>query len=288
MGRYVQTYVQYWYDDAVLPSVLNTRGPLASLGVGRAPRARRRGGRGLAGPPVRSFDRRLGRRRAEVRAPDGHPDDRAACSCTRATASSSTGSRATLSSPPPSRAGRSFCRRAILRPSVATFLVAGLGMGALVLVRPSNQVLIVMAFLPLLLRAPWLKRLEWVAAFFVASAAVTQGWQRADDPALRRRCRAQAERRCARGSSRAAAAPPPRRMASSLAVGGDPTGGRRRVLVAVKGTSVQSPDRVRAARAAEPAEQRVLCSGRSRSTGSSRRTTVPRLVRWRKSSSASC
>ena len=34
MGRYVQTYVQYWYDDAVLPSVLNTRGPLASLGVG--------------------------------------------------------------------------------------------------------------------------------------------------------------------------------------------------------------------------------------------------------------
>ena len=38
--------------------------------------------------------------------------------------------------------------RAILRPSVGAFFVAGLGMGALVLVRPSNQALILMALAP--------------------------------------------------------------------------------------------------------------------------------------------
>jgi hypothetical protein len=50
-------------------------------------------------------------------------------------------------------------------------------MGALVLVRPANQVLIVMALLPLLVRAPWSRRLAWLAAFFIASAVVTQGWK---------------------------------------------------------------------------------------------------------------
>jgi hypothetical protein len=66
---------------------------------------------------------------------------------------------------------------AIQRPSVKAFLLVGLGAGALVLVRPANQVLIVMALLPLFLRAPWRDRLAWLAAWFVASVAVTQGWK---------------------------------------------------------------------------------------------------------------
>ena len=68
MGRYVQAYVQFWYDDPVLPLVLNTRGPLAALGVGVPLELGGVGGGGLAGAPVRGLDRRLGRRRAEVRA----------------------------------------------------------------------------------------------------------------------------------------------------------------------------------------------------------------------------
>ena len=50
-------------------------------------------------------------------------------------------------------------------------------MGVLVLVRPANQMLIVMALLPLALRASWGDRARWAAAFFVASTAVTQGWK---------------------------------------------------------------------------------------------------------------
>jgi hypothetical protein len=34
MSRYVQSFLQLWYETPVLPSVINTRGPLASLGVG--------------------------------------------------------------------------------------------------------------------------------------------------------------------------------------------------------------------------------------------------------------
>ena len=67
--------------------------------------------------------------------------------------------------------------RAIVRPSLITFAVAGLGMGGLVLVRPANQVLIVMTFLPLLLRAPWSERARWAAASSSPSTAVTQGWK---------------------------------------------------------------------------------------------------------------
>ena len=67
--------------------------------------------------------------------------------------------------------------RAILRPSTLAFLLTGAGMGLLVLVRPVNQALIAMALLPLVLRVPWQRRFTWVAALFVASAAVTQGWK---------------------------------------------------------------------------------------------------------------
>ena len=71
--------------------------------------------------------------------------------------------------------------RAILRPSTAAFLIAGLGMGVLVLVRPANQALVLMALLPLLVRAPWERRLTWAAALFVAFSAVTQGWKAVAD-----------------------------------------------------------------------------------------------------------
>ena len=67
--------------------------------------------------------------------------------------------------------------RAILQPSVRMWLLAGLVMGLLVLVRPANQVLIVCTFLPLLMRVAWGRRLAWAASFFVASAVATQGWK---------------------------------------------------------------------------------------------------------------
>jgi hypothetical protein len=66
---------------------------------------------------------------------------------------------------------------AIRRPSRTTFALAGAGMGALVLVRPGNQVLIVMALLPLVLRVSWRERLEWIAAFFVPAVVVAQSWR---------------------------------------------------------------------------------------------------------------
>jgi len=176
MGRYVQTYVQYWYDDAVLPSVLSTRGPLAALGV--------------------SLPLELGGVAAEIWLALLY----AASIIAWGAVAMTFGARAAILTTglllvypgygilfhglasdalfAAAFAGWAVVlSRAILRPSVGTFLVTGLGMGALVLVRPSNQVLVVMALFPLVLRAPWRRRLEWVAAFFVASAAVTQGWK---------------------------------------------------------------------------------------------------------------
>jgi hypothetical protein len=176
MGRYVQTYVQYWYDDAVLPSVLNTRGPLASLGVG--------------------LPLELGGVAAEVWLALLY----AASIVAWGVVALKFGPRAAILTTAlllvypgysilfhglasdalfaAAFAGWAvLLSRAILGPSITTFLIAGLGMGALVLVRPSNQVLIVFALLPLFLRAQWLRRLQWVAAFFVASAVVTQGWR---------------------------------------------------------------------------------------------------------------
>jgi Glycosyltransferase family 87/Dolichyl-phosphate-mannose-protein mannosyltransferase len=66
---------------------------------------------------------------------------------------------------------------AVRRPSRTAFALAGAGMGVLVLVRPGNQVLIVMALLPLVLRAPWRERLEWVAAFFIPAVVIAQSWR---------------------------------------------------------------------------------------------------------------
>ena len=178
MGRYVQTYVQYWYDDAVLPSVLNTRGPLAVLGV--------------------SVPLELGGVVAEIWLAALY----AASIVAWGWVALSFGPRAAILTTgllliypgygilfhglasdalfAAAFAGWAILlTRAIRNPSVTAFLVAGLGMGALVLVRPPNQVLILFALFPLVLRAPWSRRIQWVAAFFVASAGVTQAWKAA-------------------------------------------------------------------------------------------------------------
>lgn len=176
MSRYIQAFVQLWYEVPVLPSVLNTRGPLASLGVG--------------------LPLELGGAAAEVWMALLY----AASIVAWGAVAMLFGARAAVLTTglllvypgygilfhelasdalfAAAFAGWAFLlSRTILRPSVRAFLFAGLGMGVLVLVRPGNQVLIVFALFPLLLRAPWGRRLAWGAAFFVASAAVTEGWK---------------------------------------------------------------------------------------------------------------
>jgi hypothetical protein len=176
MARYVQTFVQLGYHVPVYPAVLNTRGPLAALGVG---------------VPLE-----IGGWTAEVWLALLYAFSIVAWGRVALTF----GSRAAVLTAGLLLAYPGYgilfhelasdalfaaafagwavlLARAIQRPSVAGFLIAGGGMGVLVLVRPANQVLIVMALLPLLLRAPWRERLAWLAAFFVASVTVTQGWK---------------------------------------------------------------------------------------------------------------
>jgi hypothetical protein len=46
-----------------------------------------------------------------------------------------------------------------------------------VLIRPANQVLIVMTLTPLFVRGPWRDRLAWLAAFFIGDVFVAQSWR---------------------------------------------------------------------------------------------------------------
>jgi len=63
--------------------------------------------------------------------------------------------------------------RALLGPTFAKFALLGAGVGFLALIRPGNQVLVVVAVLPLLLRGrPWRLRLLLAAAVPVATVAV--------------------------------------------------------------------------------------------------------------------
>jgi hypothetical protein len=176
MGRYVQAFLQLGYHDPLLTSVADTRGPLASLGVG---------------VPLE-----LGGTAAEVWLGLLYAASIVAWSAV----AMHFGPRAALLtaalllvSPPyailfhglssDSLVAAAFAgwalllARAILRPSLTTFAVAGLGMGGLVLVRPANQLLIVITVLPFVIRAPWGDRARWAAGFFIASTAVTQGWK---------------------------------------------------------------------------------------------------------------
>ena len=176
MARYVQAFLQLGYDHPVLVSVADTRGPLAALGVG--------------------IPLELGGTAAEVWLGLLY----AASIVGWSALAMSFGPRAALFTAGflllnPSYAilfhglasdalfAAAFVgwvlllTRAIRHPTVVTFGVAGLAMGGLVLVRPANQLLIVMALLPLALRAPWGDRARWAAAFFVASTVVSQGWK---------------------------------------------------------------------------------------------------------------
>jgi hypothetical protein len=175
MGRYVQAYVQYWYEEPVYPAVLNTRGPLSSLGV--------------------SVPLELGGVVAEAWLALLY----AASIVGWAAVARMCGARAAvftavvllaypsygilfhgLASDALFAAGFAgwalLLTRTVLRPSIWRFAAAGAAMGALVLVRPGNQVLIVFALLPLVLRAPWNTRFAWFAAFFSSSVLVVQAW----------------------------------------------------------------------------------------------------------------
>ena len=176
MGRYVQAFLQLGYDEPVLVSVADTRGPLASLGVG--------------------LPLELGGTAAEIWLAVLYAASIVAWSAV----ANYFGPRAALLTAAllvvnpgygilfhglasDSLFAAAFSgwalllARAILRPSLLLFAITGAAMGALVLVRPANQLLIVMTLLPLVLRASWGDRARWAAAFFVASTAVSQGWK---------------------------------------------------------------------------------------------------------------
>ena len=176
MGRYVQAFIQLGYHDPVLTSVADTRGPLASLGVGVPLEL---GGTAaeiwlgfLYAASIVAWSAvamRLGARAALLTAAlllvnPGYGILFHGLASDALFAAAFAGWALLLA-------------RAVVRPSLVTFAVAGAGMGALVLVRPANQVLIVMTFLPFRVRAPWGDRARWAAAFFVASTVITQGWK---------------------------------------------------------------------------------------------------------------
>jgi hypothetical protein len=176
MVRYVQAFLQLPWQTPIVPSVMNTRGPLANLGVGLPLEA---GGWAaevwlalLYAASILAWGRvalYFGSRAAIATSVlllvyPGYGILFHGLSSDSLFAAAFAGSALLLS-------------RAIVRPSVGSFLLMGAGLGALVLVRPANQVLIVFALLPLLLRAPWLSRLAWVAAVFIPAAVLTQAWK---------------------------------------------------------------------------------------------------------------
>lgn len=65
---------------------------------------------------------------------------------------------------------------AVRTPAWRRFAAAGAGVGVLVLIRPSNQVLLALAVLPLVLRLPLRVRLTSVVAFLVPALVLVGGW----------------------------------------------------------------------------------------------------------------
>jgi hypothetical protein len=159
MSRYLEAFFQLGYDVPVYPAVLNTRGPLAALGVGVA----------LSIVAWARVALTFGARAAIatsvvllVYPGYGILFHQLASDSLFAAAF----------------AGWALlAMRALQRPALVRFALAGLGLGVLVLVRPANQVLLVMALLPLVLRAPWLDRLAWGAALFIPAVALSQAWK---------------------------------------------------------------------------------------------------------------
>jgi hypothetical protein len=62
------------------------------------------------------------------------------------------------------------------RPSGARFLMVGLGIAVLVLLRPSNQVLLLAVLYPFVLPARWRDRGRWALAVLVAAAVPISAW----------------------------------------------------------------------------------------------------------------
>jgi hypothetical protein len=176
MGRYVETYVQFGYHVPILPAVLNTRAPLAALGVsvpleigGWAPTvllALLYACSIVAWAGVASM---FGRRAA------------IGASAALLLYPSYAVLFHQLASDSLFAAGFAgwalLLARAISRPSITAFALAGAGAGGLVLIRPANQALIVMALTPLFVRGRWRDRLAWLAAFFIADVVVAQSWR---------------------------------------------------------------------------------------------------------------
>jgi hypothetical protein len=176
MARYLETFFQLGYHVPVYPAVLNSRAPLAALGVG--------------------IPLELGGWAAEVWLALLY----ALSIVAWARVALTFGSRAAIATSAlllvypgygilfhqlasDSLFAAVFAgwamllARAIQRPSIKAFLFVGAAMGVLVLVRPANQVLIVMALLPLVLRAPWRDRLAWLAAFVIPAVVLGQSWK---------------------------------------------------------------------------------------------------------------
>lgn len=176
MSRYLQTFFQLGYDVPVYPAPLNTRGPLAALGVG-VPLE-------VGGWAAEVFLALLYALSILAWGRVAFTFGARAAILTSALLLVFPGYGILfhqLASDALFAAGFAgwavLLARAIQRPSIKSFLLVGLGMGGLVLIRPANQVLLVMALLPLLLRAPWLDRLAWLAAFVIPSVAVSQAWK---------------------------------------------------------------------------------------------------------------
>jgi hypothetical protein len=66
--------------------------------------------------------------------------------------------------------------RTLRRPTTVGFVAVGLGIAALVLIRPANQVLLPAVVAPLLAVGPWRRRLTWVAVCLAAAALPLAGW----------------------------------------------------------------------------------------------------------------
>lgn len=66
--------------------------------------------------------------------------------------------------------------RALRRPTTGGFVALGLGIAALVLIRPANQILLPAVLVPLLALAPWRRRLTWVAVCLAAAVLPLAGW----------------------------------------------------------------------------------------------------------------
>jgi hypothetical protein len=176
MARYLEAFVQLGYHVPVYPVVIYTRGPLAALGVG-VPLE-------IGGWAAEVWLALLYAVSIVAWARVALIFGRRAALLTSALLLVSPGygilfhQLASDSLFAAAFAGWALLvSRAILKPSIKGFLLVGAATGVLVLIRPANQVLLVMALLPLLLRAPWRDRLAWGAASFIASVLVSQSWQ---------------------------------------------------------------------------------------------------------------